>query len=82
MPAQFRPSFQIKDCHKLTLVSKQRECIVEYINSYITSNGWLNFVTAHTLNAGNTLLLSPDINMKLYTLIIGCTDHVHLYDWY
>ncbi|XP_058214550.1 uncharacterized protein LOC131326021 [Rhododendron vialii] len=82
MPEHFKNSFQVHGREDFTLVCKDRQWIVQYVDGCITGHGWTQFLQAHLMIAGDILVLSPDICLHLHSMVFGWNDCERICNWY
>ncbi|KAG5553574.1 hypothetical protein RHGRI_011455 [Rhododendron griersonianum] len=72
LPMRFQLFCQTHCSEYFRLVSKGRSWFVRYVARHFVGYGWKLFVDEHKLESSNMLVLSPDMNLQLHTMVFQC----------
>ncbi|XP_058180262.1 uncharacterized protein LOC131298813 [Rhododendron vialii] len=82
LPPRFQLFCQTHGYEYFRLVSRGRSWFVRYVARHFVVYGWKLFVGEHKLESFDMLVLSPDINLQLHTMVFSVNDCERIYWWY
>ncbi|XP_058214530.1 uncharacterized protein LOC131325997 isoform X2 [Rhododendron vialii] len=82
LPPRFQLFCQTHGYEYFRLVSRGRSWFVRYVAGHFVGYGWKLFVGEHKLESSDMLVLSPDINLQLHTMVFSVNDCERIYWWY
>ncbi|KAG5566975.1 hypothetical protein RHGRI_002513 [Rhododendron griersonianum] len=82
LPIRFQLFCQAHGYEYFRLVSRGRSWFVRYAAGHFVGYGWKLFVDEHKLESCDMLVLSPDINLQLHTMVFSVNACERIYWWY
>ncbi|KAI8574209.1 hypothetical protein RHMOL_Rhmol01G0336900 [Rhododendron molle] len=82
LPQRFKTLFDQHSRKEFILISKSRRWTVQYANGFFNVVGWKSFVHAHKLSTYHTLVLNPNVNVELHTMVFDANNCKRIYSWY